>query len=301
MFSANFFMDHESQITLLAAVAIAAVVAWLLLFVIKRVKNQEDDGGEILGHEWDGIAERNNSAPKMMHVLMVGGVLFSLWYGLVGYPLGSFSQITQYNQEIKDYQETFDKNWDHASEEDMLSLGESLFNSKCVSCHGYTGDGQGGKAADLVAFGGVNHVIYVLKNGSKGMGKLTPEMPALYVTLGETEEAKAETAQNLAAYVVSLSGRTAKMGNSESGKEAFDLNCIACHGEDGKGNGMGGMIPNMAADLSQYGTAPYVEAIIRSGKKGHIGQMPSFEAEGTLSDIQYKALSLFVAKGLVEN
>ncbi len=300
MFAANFSIDSESQITLIAAIAIAGAVAWLFLFIMKRIKNHKELEGEILDHKWDGIGERNNPAPKVMHVIMLSTFLFTVWYATMGFPLGSFSQITQYNTEVKEYKETFDQNWSEASEDELSALGESIFNSKCVACHGYTGEGQDGKAANLIEFGSVKHVVYVLKNGSQGMGKLTPSMPAFYMMLGATPEEKEQNAADVAAYVVSLSNRTPSAGNPEAGKTVFDTNCSACHGFDGKGNGIGGSIPNMAANLTEYGTAPYVEAIIRNGKKGLIGEMPGFEAEGTLSNLQYQALSLYVAKGLVE-
>ncbi|MGK0288937.1 MAG: cytochrome c oxidase cbb3-type subunit 3, partial [bacterium] len=203
-----------------------------------------------------------------------------------------------YNQEVALYKKKFEKTWKNADQKTLENMGESIFMSKCSACHGLQGDGQtlGNQkvAANLREFGSEKHVLYVMKNGSKGLGKMQPMMPPQ----GALLKAMKINPVDVAAYVVTLSGKKAKMGNPVKGKTGYTMVCMACHGPNGKGKGANGMIPNFAADLSKYGTPSYIENIVRKGKNGHIGQMPSFLKEGTLSPIQYKAVATFVANKL---
>ena len=60
--------------------------------------------------------------------------------------------------------------------------------------------------------------------------------------------------------------------------------CASCHGDDGKG--MEAVAPNIRA----YDDA-LVMAVLKDGKKGAIGSMPSFS--GRLNETQEKALATF--------
>jgi len=72
------------------------------------------------------------------------------------------------------------------------------------------------------------------------------------------------------------------------GKGIYDANCASCHGEDGKG--MFGSFP----DLTAYGTVAFTAQAIKNGKQGMIGHMPAFAKEGTLSEVQYEAVSSYI-------
>ena len=69
------------------------------------------------------------------------------------------------------------------------------------------------------------------------------------------------------------------------------MHCAACHGDEGRGNGSG--VDGFAPDLSKYGTITFVAEVLEKGKKGHIGNMPSFKNQ-MLTDIQKEALGYFI-------
>jgi hypothetical protein len=152
---------------------------------------------------------------------------------------------------------------------------------QCSSCHGITGDGINGKAADLSKWGSEEAIFDTIMNGSKGLEYPMGEMPA-----GMADE---EGAKAIAAYIAKEISGIKKTKNENlvaSGKELF-ATCAACHGEDGKG--MEGNSP----DLSKYGTASFVEDVLQHGKKGAIGAMPKFN-DGRLNALQQKAVGEYV-------
>jgi cytochrome c oxidase cbb3-type subunit 3 len=164
----------------------------------------------------------------------------------------------------------------------LSAMGESVFLAKCAPCHGETGDGMNGKAANLNEFGREAHIKNVIKNGSKGLGFPMGEMPA-----GLADDAAAD---KIAAYVVTLhGGKATDAAKAAEGQALFVATCGACHGEDGKG--MDGSAPN----LTQYGTPAFIsEVVLKRGKQGHIGGMPSFDKEGTLNPTQYNAVATYI-------
>jgi cytochrome c oxidase cbb3-type subunit 3 len=77
---------------------------------------------------------------------------------------------------------------------------------------------------------------------------------------------------DVAAYVLSLSGRDADPAAAGRGKEKFQQLCVACHGMDGKGNQALGA-PNLTDDIWLYGGSP--SAVEETIAKGRNGQMPA--------------------------
>ncbi|KAK3606793.1 hypothetical protein CHS0354_018387 [Potamilus streckersoni] len=267
----------HSQSALLMFFVLLAVVAGLLIYVFKKMKGKELPPGEIdMGKDFDGIREQNNPTPYGLHIIMGCIVSFGFWYVVFGYPISNWSHEDFYQNDSEKHRRRFDKVWTNIRDEDLTAMGESVFNTQCVICHGITGEGMNGRAANLRQFGTEEHIVYVLKNGSKGLRKLTPEMAPMYEVI-EADPAKREEA----AYNHSKA-------TPEAGKGIYDAQCAVCHGPEGNGRGPDGSIENFAADLTAYGTPAYTEEIIRNGKKGHIGTMPVFTQLNLLSDIQYK-------------
>ena len=160
-------------------------------------------------------------------------------------------------------------------------MGESIYLVQCSACHGITGDGIGGKAANLQIWGSEKGIVETILNGSKGLDYPMGEMPA---GLADADGAKA-----IAAYVakeISAIKSTKNENLVATGKELYAA-CTACHGEDGKG------MDGMSVDLSKYGSASFVADVLNRGKKGAIGTMPKFN-DGRLNDIQQKAVGEYV-------
>jgi cytochrome c oxidase cbb3-type subunit 3 len=110
-------------------------------------------------HFYDGIEEHDNPVPFWFTVLFLGSVLFGVAYYSY-YEIGtgaSLRQIYDKDVEARDLQKYLnrDKNPPLSEEQlfaftkmpDKRKAAESIFQSKCVSCHGV--HGQGGIGPNL--------------------------------------------------------------------------------------------------------------------------------------------------------
>ncbi|MGP1532924.1 MAG: cbb3-type cytochrome c oxidase N-terminal domain-containing protein [Campylobacter sp.] len=272
--------DDVNLLALVGAVAIVALTAFVAGKYVRQMKIAKE-GGELSEHSWDGIGEYKNPLPLGWAVVYVLVIVWALWYMLAGYPLNSYSQIGEYNEEVAAANAKFEKSFANPDAKTLHAMGESLFLVQCSACHGITGDGINGKAADLAVWGSEEGIYNAIINGSKGLEYPMGEMPA-----GMADE---EGAKAIAAYIAKEISGIKKTKNENlvaSGKELFAA-CASCHGEDGKG--MEGMSP----DLSKYGTASFVEDVLQRGKKGAIGAMPKFN-DGRLNALQQKAVGEYV-------
>ena len=272
--------DNVNLLALIGALAIFALTAFVTGKYVKQMKIAKE-GGELSEHSWDGIGEYKNPLPLGWAIVYALVIVWALWYMLAGYPLNSYSQIGEYNEEVVAANAKFEKRFANPNIKTLHAMGESVFLVQCSACHGITGDGIGGKAADLALWGSEEGIVDAILKGSKGLDYPMGEMPA-----GMADE---EGAKAIAAYIAKEISGIKKTKNENlvaSGKELFAA-CAACHGEDGKG--MDGMSP----DLSKYGTASFVEDVLQRGKKGDIGAMPKFN-DGRLNALQQKAVGEYV-------
>ena len=272
--------DNVNLLALIGALAIFALTAFVTGKYVKQMKIVKE-GGELSEHSWDGIGEYKNPLPLGWAIVYALVIVWALWYMLAGYPLNSYSQIGEYNEEVAAANAKFEKRFANPDIKTLHAMGESVFLVQCSACHGITGDGIGGKAADLALWGSEECIVDAILKGSKGLDYPMGEMPA-----GMADE---EGAKAIAAYIAKEISGIKKTKNENlvaSGKELFAA-CAACHGEDGKG--MEGMSP----DLSKYGTASFVEDVLQRGKKGDIGAMPKFN-DGRLNALQQKAVGEYV-------
>lgn len=272
--------DDVNLLALVGAVAIIALTAFVAGKYVRQMKIAKE-GGELSEHSWDGIGEYKNPLPLGWAVVYVLVIVWALWYMLAGYPLNSYSQIGEYNEEVAAANVKFEKSFANPDAKTLHAMGESLFLVQCSACHGITGDGINGKAADLAVWGSEEGIYNAIINGSKGLEYPMGEMPA-----GMADE---EGAKAIAAYIAKEISGIKKTKNENlvaSGKELFAA-CASCHGEDGKG------MEGMSSDLSKYGTASFVEDVLQRGKKGAIGAMPKFN-DGRLNALQQKAVGEYV-------
>ena len=208
-------------------------------------------------------------------------IVWAIWYMLAGYPVNSYSQIGEYNEEVASSNKKFEEKYSNLDDKTLKAMGESVFLVQCAACHGITGDGINGKAADFGVWGSEEGIYNAIMNGSKGLEYPMGEMPA-----GMADE---EGAKAIAAYVAKeISGikKTKNENLVETGKELF-ATCAGCHGEDGKG--MEGNSP----DLTKYGTFEFITDVLNRGKSGNIGVMPKFN-DGRLNPTQQKAVGEYV-------
>lgn len=274
--------DEINLFALIAAIGILTLTAFIVNLYTKQMKSKTPKG-KLLEENWDGIGEFTNNIPFGWGVCFVFILVWGFWYIFVGYPLNSFSQIGQYNQEVAKYNEKYEEEWKNLDQNKLVEMGESMFLVQCSQCHGITADGIGGKAQNLTMWGKEEGVMQTIKHGSKGLLNPDSEMPAVEMS---DDDAKAVASFVMAK--ISEVKHTKYPADVDKGKEVYSTaGCNGCHGDDGKG------MDGFAADLSAYGTPKFLSLVLHNGKKGLIGRMPSF-AHAKLNEVQIRALSAYI-------
>ncbi|WP_297575070.1 cbb3-type cytochrome c oxidase N-terminal domain-containing protein [uncultured Campylobacter sp.] len=273
--------DHINLLTILAAIALFVVTFYVVGIYLKQMKEKQSAQSKEFEDSWDGIGEGRNPLPIGWSICFVAMIVWAIWYYLVGYPLNSYSQIGEYNDEVKVYNEKFEAKFANPTEQTLTDMGEGLYLVECFICHGINARGINGKAADLTVWGTEQGLIDSINKGSRGLGYPLGEMTAELVDKSDAPAVAAYVAQEISAIK-----KTSRPDLVEKGKELF-LVCSACHGEDGKG--MDGMAP----DLTKYGSPDFVVDVLNRGKAGNIGEMPSY-TDGRISDIQKRALGYYI-------
>ncbi len=277
------FFNLSDNVNLLAIIGAAAIVLVTMFVAGKYIKQMRDDvaEGELTDDNWDGIGEYKNPLPMGWAIIFVATIVWAVWYMYFGYPLNQYSQIGEYNEEVAAYNAKFESEWKNPSQETLNEMGEGIFTVQCAPCHGLTGDGINGKAADLSEWGTEDAIVQSILKGSKGMNYPLGEMPAGLLDKESAKAVAAYMAKNISAI------KSTKNPDLVATGESLWATCSACHGEDGKG--MDGNAP----DLTAYGSAKFVVDVLNHGKKGFIGVMPTFN-NGLLTDIQKKAVGTYV-------
>jgi len=259
--------DPVNMITFIGAVAIAVLSFGVSAKYMQQMKS-DSATGELAEDNWDGIGEYKNELPAGWSWSFVGTLIWAIWYFLMGYPLNAYSQIGEWNEETKAYNQKFEAAHKNADKETLKNMGESIFLVQCAPCHGNTGDGLSGKAHDLTKRMSKEQVLYVIKNGSHYFKYPLGAMPAGL--------AQGKDAEEVAAYVA---------GGLKGKAPAAWATCAGCHGQDGKGNGA--TAPNLAEIDDTL-----IAQVLKHGKHGSIGQMPSFVNRFT--PVQDKALAEYI-------
>lgn len=280
-----------------------------------KIEKDEISGTATTGHEWDGIKELNTPLPKWWLYTFYGTVIWAIGYtiaypawpmlssatpGLLGY--SSRAEVVETIEAAKAAQkDSLDKiaaaNVDDIlKDEQLLSFaqagGAAAFKVNCVQCHGAGAAGSVGYPNlndDDWIWGGTPDAIYTtLKNGIRYTSNAETrdsQMPAF----GTDGILTPDQIDEVANYVVSLSGEQADAAKVETGKTVYAENCAACHGDDGKGGRDFGA-PNLTDKIWLYGgTLDQVKAQIA---KPRMGVMPAWSHR--LDDATIKQLAVYV-------
>ena len=245
-------------VNMLAVAGAVALVIITVFVVIKYVRQMQVDTaeGELVEQTWDDIGEYKNPIPMGWGLMFLGMLAWAMWYFAIGYPIQSYSQIGEYNEDTAAHNAKFEAEYASISGERLVEMGESVYLAECKVCHGIDADGIDGKAADLNVWGSKAAIVDTINKGSKGLGYPMGEMPAGMASGADAIEI----------------ARFIKNGMSgDTGSAAYANACASCHGADGKG--MDGMSP----DLTTYDTPAFTVDVLTRGKKGHIGAMPAFD------------------------
>ena len=281
---------------IIVVVTLANILAcvWLMWWTAKR---RDVGAGPKTGHVWDGdLEEYNNPLPRWWLGLFIITIIFSLIY-LVLYPgLGNFAGVkgwTQTGEHAKDVADAEARFNQHLSGIESSSIealshndkamrtARNLFGLYCSTCHG--SDARGAKGFpnltdnDWLWGGSPDTIQQTISGGRAGV------MPPWGPVLGP------QGVNEVAAYVVSLSGGKAPAELLEAGKTKFATFCVACHGVDGKGNQALGA-PNLTDDIWLYGGS--YDAVRETIANGRTNQMPAHTE--LLGPVKVKLMAAYV-------
>ena len=258
--------DPINWITMIGALAIAGLSFGVSAKYLAQMQN-DTASGELADENWDGIGEYKNELPSGWAFSFMGVMIWGIWYFVLSpYSVNAFSQIGQWNDEVKKYNETFQAVHKNADADTLKDMGESIFLVQCAPCHGITGDGLSGKAEDLTAGHTKKKVLDIIANGQNAIAAFPGGMPP-----GMASGAAAEKA---AAFVAS--------GCKGTAPAEFGV-CAGCHGANGEG------VPSVGPKIAGYDVAN----VLAGGKSGKIGVMPSFKTRFT--PVQNKALETYIS------
>jgi cytochrome c oxidase cbb3-type subunit 3 len=251
---------------------------WLIWWA-SRPKKGEAAKGDVTGHTWDDdLQELNNPMPRWWLWLFYITIVFGLAYIIIYPGFGSYkgtagwSQAGQYEEEMKAAKETYGPIFSGYAEQDAEKLvsnkmamdsGRRLFLTYCATCHGSDARGSQGfpnlSDNDWIYGGQPEQIKASILDGRRGA------MPS-FAHLGE------KGIEEVANHVMTLSGRKADDVKAAAGKAIFDVQCIACHGADAKGNIFIGA-PNLTDKTWLYGSTK--GHIMETITKGRNGVMPA--------------------------
>jgi cytochrome c oxidase cbb3-type subunit III len=286
-------MTHPASVFVLVFTVINGVAClWLMWWTARTRPTGSGDGTHAstgaaekpaegkTGHVWDGdLEEYNYPLPRWWLGLFIITVLFGAAYLIIFPGLGNFAGTSRwsstgaYEAQMKEQRARFeqrvaslrDKTLQQlAVDADAMSTARNLFGAHCSTCHG--SDARGARGFPNLTdhdwlWGSDDQTVYEsIAQGRHGV------MPPLGAVLGATG------VNEVASYVMSLSGRRAPADWVAAGKERFAMLCAGCHGLDAKGNPLLGA-PNLTDGTWLHGgDFDTVRATITNGRDS---QMPA--------------------------
>ncbi|MDX2370601.1 MAG: cytochrome-c oxidase, cbb3-type subunit III [Colwellia sp.] len=280
----------------------------ILRMCLKNFAGVEE--GESMGHTFDGIEELNNPLPKWWSTFFLLTIVWAFgyialyglgnWTGLLGWKSSnqgilniaeSKAKTTEYLKEDSGVLVQYDREMEQAdakygpifdayaarSVEDLstdveaLKVGQRLFIQNCSQCHGSDARGTTGfpnlTDKDWLYGGTPEKIKESIMQGRKAVG-----MMAWAGAIGGEQGVK-----EVAAYAISLSGRSVNAELANAGKAKFGL-CAGCHGVEGQGSlAMGTPMgaPNLSDNIWLYGGSQ--RAVEESIRNGRAGVMPAWK------------------------
>ena len=270
----------------LVAVNIGGCV-WLMWWTSRR--RPGDPAPEDTLHTWDNnLREYNKPLPRWWIILFYLTIFFGLgyfiYYGIAG--IQGYGHWTSKGEEAAEQaveqakMNAAFKPYDGQSIDQLakdpkaLALGKSIFANNCTACHGSLGKGAVGfpNLTDTVwKWGGdPDTILTTVLDGRIGI-----MAPWGEVLTNDPDHGGADAVDDVVTYVQSLSSPGSLQNDpiAAKGKALFDLDCVACHGEDGKGNQMLGA-PDLTDSDWLYGKSKMV--LHKTIAEGRTGTMPAW-------------------------
>jgi cytochrome c oxidase cbb3-type subunit 3 len=272
-------------------------------------------GVETTGHVWDGdLKELNKPLPKWWLYTFYACVVWAIGYWIVypawptlnGYTKGYFdySQRGEVARQVAAAKADQAKYLDQIAAAPLADIeknqelmpfvmagGAAVFGDNCAPCHGKGAQGGPGFPNlndDDWLWGGTPEAIQ--QTITHGIRSGDPEARDMAMPrFGLDGILQPAQIKDTAQYVLSLSGHTTDEAAAQRGKAIFAENCVACHGEEGKGNQEMGA-PNLTDEIWLYGgKAAAIEKTIQTGRGG---VMPYWT--GRLDPVTIKMLAAYV-------
>jgi cytochrome c oxidase cbb3-type subunit 3 len=272
-------------------------------------------GTATTGHQWDGIKELNTPLPRWWVITFYLTILWAIGYWILypAWPLlwSNTTGVLGYSSRANVAVEL--ANLDRIRGEKMATLasasladiekdpnllalararGRTVFGDNCAPCHGSGATGSRGfpnlNDDDWLWGGSLDQVMQTIRFGARAGSVKGHEGNML--AFGKDGMLKPEQIVTVANYVRSLSHLPTAPGyNAAEGAKIFAENCVACHGENGKGNPEVGS-KDLTANIWLYGgdEATMIETITN----GRGGVMPAWD--GRLDPVTLKAMAVYV-------
>ena len=272
-------------------------------------------GTATTGHAWDGIKELNTPLPRWWVITFYITIIWAIGYWIV-YP--AWPTISSNTKGLFGYSSRADVAVELANLEkirgakmaalatasladiekdpQMLALarakGKTVFGDNCAACHGTGAAGAKGfpnlNGDDWLWGGSLEQIQQTLLYGVRSGHPKTREGQML--AFGKDGVLKPAEIVTVANYVRELAGLPTRQGyDAKAGAKIFAENCVACHGDNAKGNPEVGA-PNLTDKIWLYGSdeATLIETITN----GRAGVMPAWE--GRLDPTTIKAMAVYV-------
>ena len=272
-------------------------------------------GKSTTGHEWDGIKELNTPLPRWWLTTFYLTIIWAIGYWIV-YP--AWPLITTNTPGLLGYSTRASvavelASLERARGEKMAALaaasladiekdpallalarakGRTVFGDNCAPCHGSGAAGAKGypnlNDDDWLWGGTLDQIMQTIQYGARSGHAKTHEGQML--AFAKDGVLKPDEIVTVANYVRSLSGLPTRQGyDAAKGAKIFADNCVACHGDGGKGNQELGA-PNLTDKIWLYG--PEEATIIDVITNGRGSIMPAWVDR--LDPVTIKALAVYV-------
>ncbi len=268
-----------------------------LIFALRSSGADPEDEAETVGEMVDGIAERNNPLPGWWAWLFIGTLAFAAGYFILFPGFGNlagalgWSSRGQWEQEIAvadaKYGPIYAAYYAKAipellTDERAIAMGGRIFANNCAPCHGSDSRGNPGYPNltdhDWLWGGEPATIVQTITHGRVGA------MPPMGGAVGGQKGV-----EQLAQYVLSLSGREHDRELAAAAAPTFATICAVCHGAEGKGNQAMGA-PNLTDDIWLHsGRVSGIELQITNGRTS---QMPAHRE--LLGEEQIHLVALYV-------
>lgn len=265
----------------IAALTLASIVG-IVLLLLATARSKVSELQQTTGHVWDDdLTELNHPLPLwwlgLFLISVIFGGLYLAFYPGLGNTAGAlgWTSAKEVKADLDETNRKFDTVFAQFRDQPIeqlendpkaLEFGHNVFANNCAVCHG--SDARGAKGYpnltdnDWLYGSQADTVLASVLKGRQGV------MPPWGAVLGE------QGVNEVANFVLSLSGRKVDEQLTAAGKTRYMTICIACHGPDGKGNPIVGA-PNLTDATWLYGGG--LDDVKVSIKNGRSGKMPTWE------------------------